>query len=60
MQSQFTDKAKAALLLAEKTAVSLRQGYVGTEHILTGLLKEGNGVAAKVLTANVLDEIQLL
>lgn len=60
MQSQFTDKAKAALLLAEKTAVSLRQGYVGTEHILTGLLKEGTGVAAKVLTANGLDEIQLL
>lgn len=60
MQSQFTDKAKAALLLAEKTAVSLRQGYVGTEHILAGLLKEGTGVAAKVLTANGLDEIQLL
>ena len=30
MQSQFTDKAKAALLLAEKTAKKLRQGYVGT------------------------------
>ena len=60
MQSQFTDKAKAALLLAEKTAASLRQGYVGTEHILTGLLREGTGVAAKVLAANGLEEIQLL
>ena len=60
MQSQFTDKAKAALLLAEKTAASLRQGYVGTEHILAGLLKEGTGVAAKVLADNGLEEIQLL
>ena len=60
MQSQFTDKAKAALLLAEKTAASLRQGYVGTEHILAGLLKEGTGVAARVLTDNGLEEIQLL
>lgn len=40
MQSQFTDKAKAALLLAEKTAKKLRQGYVGTEHILVGLMQE--------------------
>lgn len=60
MQSQFTEKAKAALLIAEKTAASLRQGYVGTEHILTGLLKEGTGVAARVLADNGLEEIQLL
>ena len=46
MQSQFTDKAKKALQLAEKTAASLRQGYVGTEHILAGLLKEGTGMVA--------------
>lgn len=60
MQSQFTDKAKAALRLSEKTAASLKQGYVGTEHILAGLLKEGSGVAAKVLSENGLEEIQLL
>lgn len=60
MQSHYTDKAKAALLLAEKTAASLRQGYVGTEHILVGLLKEGTGVAAKVLMENGTEEIQLL
>ena len=52
MQSQYTDKAKAALLCAEKCAKSLKQGYVGTEHILVGLLKEGTGVAAKVLLDN--------
>ena len=60
MKSQYTDKAKAALLLAEKTAASLRQGYVGTEHILVGLLKEGTGVASKVLIENGVEEIQLL
>ena len=60
MQPQFTEKAKTALLLAEKTAASLRQGYVGTEHILAGLLKEGTGVAAKVLTENGVEETQLL
>ena len=60
MQPQFTEKAKAALLLAEKTAASLRQGYVGTEHILAGLLKEGTGVAAKVLKENGVEETQLL
>ena len=32
MQPQFTEKARTALLLAEKTASALRQGYVGTEH----------------------------
>lgn len=36
----FTDKAKTALLLAEKTALRMKAGYVGTEHILVGLLKE--------------------
>lgn len=60
MKSQFTDKAKAALLLAEKTALNLRQGYVGTEHILVGLLKEGTGVAARVLAENSVEEVQLL
>ncbi len=48
----FTDKAKAALSLAEKTASRMRAGYVGTEHILVGLLKENTGVASKVLKEN--------
>ena len=48
----YTDKAKSALSYAEKSAKSLKQGYIGTEHILLGLLKEGTGVAAKVLTDN--------
>lgn len=60
MQPQFTEKARTALQLAEKTAAGLRQGYVGTEHILAGLLKEGTGVAAKVLMDNGVEEGQLL
>ena len=45
-QSQFTDKAKTALILADKCAKSFHQNYVGTEHILLGLLRENTGVAA--------------
>ncbi len=60
MQSQFTSKAKAALMLAEKAARSMRQGYVGTEHILLGLLREQTGVAARVLLENNVDEVQVL
>ena len=51
MQSgRFTDKAKTALMLAEKTASKMHAGYVGTEHVLVGLLKERTGVAAGVLS----------
>ncbi len=59
MQPQFTDKAKAALLLAERAAKSLRQSYVGSEHILLGLLRENTGVAATVLQNNGVDVVQL-
>lgn len=60
MQSQFTDKAKAALLLAERAAKKLRQGYVGTEHILVGLMQEKTGVAARVLFDNGVNEVQVI
>ncbi len=56
----FTDKAKTALKLAEKTAARMHTGYVGTEHILVGLLKENTGVAAKVLMENGADEGKIL
>ncbi len=56
----FTDKAKTALSLAEKTASRMRTGYVGTEHILVGLLKENTGVAAKVLKGNGADEEKIM
>lgn len=56
---QFTDKAKTALTLAEQSARRLRQNYVGTEHILLGLIMEGTGVAAKVLSDSGVDEVQI-
>lgn len=60
MQSQFTDSAKAALAQAAKSAKSLKQGYIGTEHILVGLLKEPSGVAHRVLEINKVDAEQVI
>ena len=48
----YTDKAKKALNYANRLSRSSGCNYVGTEHILAGLLKEGTGVAAEILTAN--------
>lgn len=48
----YTDKAKKALNYANRLSHSSGCNYVGTEHILAGLLKEGTGVAAEVLTVN--------
>ena len=48
----YTDRAKKALNYANRLSRSSGCNYVGTEHILAGLLKEGTGVAAEVLTAN--------
>jgi ATP-dependent Clp protease ATP-binding subunit ClpC len=44
----YTPRVKKVLSLAAKEAKALNHTYVGTEHILLGLLKEGDGVAAKV------------
>lgn len=60
MQSQFTDKAQNALAQASRCARSLKQGYIGTEHILVGLLKEDTGVAAKVLADNGVETRQVM
>ena len=49
MQQEFTKKAQTALNLAARTAKQLGQTYIGTEHLLLGLIREGEGVAAKVL-----------
>ena len=60
MQSQFTDKAQHALSLATKCARKLKQGYVGSEHILVGLIQEETGVAGRVLSANEVDVTRVL
>ena len=46
----FTEKANNALNLAVEAAQELGHDYVGTEHLMLGLLKEGSGVASTVLT----------
>ncbi len=56
----FTDRARTALSLAEKMASRMSAGYVGTEHILVGLLREKEGVAARVLKANGADEEKIV
>ena len=49
MFDRFTDRARRVMLLAREEAKSLGHDYIGTEHILLGLVKEGSGVAAHVL-----------
>ena len=46
---KFTSRAKKAIELAQDEAVSLGHNYIGTEHVLYGLIKEGAGVASRVL-----------
>ena len=49
MSSNFTPRAQQALALAKKEAENLNHSYVGTEHVLIGLIKLGQGLALKVL-----------
>ncbi|MEG0687497.1 MAG: ATP-dependent Clp protease ATP-binding subunit [Hungatella sp.] len=49
MIDRFTEKAKEAITLAVDAAEELGHNYVGTEHLLIGLIQEGSGVAARVL-----------
>jgi ATP-dependent Clp protease ATP-binding subunit ClpC len=51
----YTPRVKKVLALAGKEAKALQHSYIGTEHILLGLLREGEGVAARVLTTLELD-----
>jgi len=48
-ENRFTERAERALRLAHESAMDLGHNYVGTEHILLGLLKEEGGIAARVL-----------
>ena len=46
---RFTDRARRVLVLAQEEARLLNHSFIGTEHILLGLIHEGEGVAAKAL-----------
>ena len=51
MYERFTERASKVLMLAKKEAVNMSYPYIGTEHLLLGLILEGESLAAKVLGA---------
>jgi ATP-dependent Clp protease ATP-binding subunit ClpC len=51
MFERFTDRARRVVVLAQEEARMLNHNYIGTEHILLGLVHEGDGVAAKAMAA---------
>ena len=60
MQKQYTQKAKKALELATRLSQKMHHNYIGTEHILLGLIQEKTGVAAQVLMENKVEQEKLL
>jgi len=60
MAERYTSQAKEAIKCAEMAAKELSQNYVGTEHLLLGLVQEGSGVAAKILENNGITEEKIL
>ncbi|MHB1390031.1 MAG: ATP-dependent Clp protease ATP-binding subunit [Thermoleophilia bacterium] len=50
MFERFTERARQVVVLAQEEARSLKHNYIGTEHLLLGLLREEEGIAAQVLT----------
>ncbi|MFY9604170.1 MAG: Clp protease N-terminal domain-containing protein, partial [bacterium] len=50
MFARFTERAQRVMFLAQEEARRLQYPYVGTEHLLLGLIREGTGVAHKVLS----------
>ena len=57
---KYTEKAKRALDIANRLSKNMHYSYVGTEHVLAGLLKEGTGVASEVLSVNGVELSKLL
>ncbi|MCL6559977.1 MAG: hypothetical protein K6U74_14520, partial [Firmicutes bacterium] len=49
MFGRFTERSQKVLLLSQEEARRMNSPYVGTEHLLLGLISEGEGVAARVL-----------
>lgn len=58
--SNFTEKAREAINCAHQAACELGHGYIGSEHILLGLLREGTGVAARALAKAGVSEQEVL
>ncbi|MBO4954029.1 MAG: ATP-dependent Clp protease ATP-binding subunit ClpC, partial [Clostridia bacterium] len=60
MESRFTKRAEAALRYGQEMAEEAGYGYVGSEHLLLGLLHESDGVAGQVLLAHDITEEAVL
>jgi ATP-dependent Clp protease ATP-binding subunit ClpC len=60
MYGRFTEKAEKAIAFSQESAMLLGHNYVGTEHLLLGLVKEGSGVAARVLQSQGITEDKVL
>ncbi|MFW6238402.1 MAG: Clp protease N-terminal domain-containing protein, partial [Halanaerobiales bacterium] len=60
MFGRFTERARKVLSLAEQEAIKLNHNYVGTEHILLGLVKETEGIASKVLNKQGITEDEVV
>ncbi len=58
-QIPFTPRAKKVIELSLREALALRHDYIGTEHLLLGIVKEGEGVAARVLREQEIEEPQV-
>ncbi len=60
MHKQYTEQAKKVLELAARLSKKLQHNYIGTEHILAGMIQERKGVAAQILADNQVQEKKLL
>ncbi len=60
MYGRFTEKAEKAIAFSQEVAMLFGHNYVGTEHLLLGLVKEGSGVAARVLQNNGVTEDKIV
>lgn len=59
-EQKLTERAKAAINIAGRSAMELGHNYIGTEHLLLGLAREGGGVAARVLSENGVTEQKIV
>ena len=59
MRGQYTENAERALEFAAASAKDMKQNYIGTEHLLMGLVRESEGTASRILLENGFTEARL-
>lgn len=60
INERFTERAQRAIIIAQQEAAGLGHNYIGTEHLLLGLVKEGKGIAAQVLKGMGVDSSKVI